>query len=68
MRPLPLHASPACALPKFGDLIHLEFAATELPHALDWNDRVFRQGFGSPSPGTGKRIIGRFRIHGIGIW
>jgi len=40
MRPLLLHASSACAIPKSRRVIHLEFAATELPHGLEWHDRV----------------------------
>ena len=40
MRPLLLHASSSCALPKSRRVIHLEFAAAELPHGLDWHDRV----------------------------
>lgn len=38
MRPLLLHASSACAAPKTRRVIHIEFAAAELPHGLDWND------------------------------
>jgi ectoine hydroxylase-related dioxygenase (phytanoyl-CoA dioxygenase family) len=40
MRPLLLHASSSCAIPKPRRVIHLEFAAAELPHGLDWHDRV----------------------------
>jgi ectoine hydroxylase-related dioxygenase (phytanoyl-CoA dioxygenase family) len=40
MRPLLLHASSACAIPKSRRVIHLEFAAAELPQGLDWHDRV----------------------------
>jgi len=40
MRPLLLHASSACATPKSRRVIHIEFAAAELPHGLDWNDTV----------------------------
>jgi hypothetical protein len=40
MRPLLLHASSSCALPKSRRVIHLEFAAAELPHGLDWHDRI----------------------------
>ena len=39
MRPLLLHASGACAVPKPRRVIHLEFAATELPYGLDWHER-----------------------------
>lgn len=42
MRPLLLHASSACVVPKSRRVIHLEFAAAELPHGLDWHDRVPR--------------------------
>ena len=40
MRPLLLHASSACAVPKPRRVIHLEFAAAELPEGLEWHDRV----------------------------
>jgi ectoine hydroxylase-related dioxygenase (phytanoyl-CoA dioxygenase family) len=40
MRPLLLHASSSCAIPKSRRVIHLEFAAAELPHGLDWHDRI----------------------------
>jgi hypothetical protein len=40
MRPLLLHASSACAIPKSRRVIHLEFASAELPQGLDWNDKV----------------------------
>jgi ectoine hydroxylase-related dioxygenase (phytanoyl-CoA dioxygenase family) len=40
MRPLLLHTSSACAIPKSRRVIHLEFAATDLPHGLEWQDRV----------------------------
>jgi ectoine hydroxylase-related dioxygenase (phytanoyl-CoA dioxygenase family) len=40
MRPMLLHASSACAAPKSRRVIHIEYAAAELPHGLDWNDRV----------------------------
>jgi ectoine hydroxylase-related dioxygenase (phytanoyl-CoA dioxygenase family) len=40
MRPLLLHASSACAVPKPRRVIHLEFAAEELPHGLEWHDKV----------------------------
>jgi ectoine hydroxylase-related dioxygenase (phytanoyl-CoA dioxygenase family) len=40
MRPLLLHASSTCAIPKSRRVIHLEFAAAELPHGLEWHDRV----------------------------
>jgi ectoine hydroxylase-related dioxygenase (phytanoyl-CoA dioxygenase family) len=40
MRPLLLHASSACTLPKPRRVIHLEFAAHELPQGLQWSDRV----------------------------
>jgi ectoine hydroxylase-related dioxygenase (phytanoyl-CoA dioxygenase family) len=40
MRPLLLHASSACVVPKPRRVIHLEFAAEELPHGLEWHDRV----------------------------
>lgn len=40
MRPLLLHASSACLIPKPRRVIHLEFAAEELPGGLKWFDRV----------------------------
>jgi hypothetical protein len=40
MRPLLLHASSACAIPKSRRVIHLKFAATKLPHDLDWHDNI----------------------------
>jgi ectoine hydroxylase-related dioxygenase (phytanoyl-CoA dioxygenase family) len=40
MRPLLIHASSSCTIPKSRRVIHLEFAAAELPHGLDWHDRV----------------------------
>jgi len=40
MRPLLLHASSACTIPKSRRVIHVEFAAAELPHQLDWHDKV----------------------------
>ena len=40
MRPLLIHASSACVVPKSRRVIHLEFAADELPHGLEWFDRV----------------------------
>jgi ectoine hydroxylase-related dioxygenase (phytanoyl-CoA dioxygenase family) len=43
MRPLFLHASSSCTIPKSRRVIHLEFAATQLPHGLDWHDKVFAE-------------------------
>jgi ectoine hydroxylase-related dioxygenase (phytanoyl-CoA dioxygenase family) len=40
MRPLLLHASSACAVPKPRRVIHLEFASRELPQGLQWSERV----------------------------
>ena len=40
MRPLLLHASSACTVIRSRRVIHLEFAATELPQGLDWHDTV----------------------------
>jgi ectoine hydroxylase-related dioxygenase (phytanoyl-CoA dioxygenase family) len=40
MRPLLLHASSACAIPKSRRVIHLEFAAAELPPGLFWHERI----------------------------
>ncbi|WP_164104203.1 phytanoyl-CoA dioxygenase family protein [Candidatus Laterigemmans baculatus] len=39
MRPLILHASSAATVPKHRRVIHLEFAAEELPHGLQWHGR-----------------------------
>jgi ectoine hydroxylase-related dioxygenase (phytanoyl-CoA dioxygenase family) len=40
LRPLLLHASSACVVPKPRRVIHLEFAAEELPQGLEWLDRI----------------------------
>ena len=40
MRPLLLHASSACVAPTPRRVIHLEFAADELPEGLEWHNRV----------------------------
>lgn len=40
MRPLLLHASSVCVTPKARRVVHLEFAAEELPDGLEWHDRV----------------------------
>ncbi len=40
MRQLLLHASSACTVPKPRLVMHLEFAAEELPQGLEWHDRV----------------------------
>lgn len=40
MRPLLLHTSSACVVPKPRRVVHLEFSADELPHGLEWCDRV----------------------------
>jgi ectoine hydroxylase-related dioxygenase (phytanoyl-CoA dioxygenase family) len=40
MRPLLLHASSICALPKPRRVIHFEFASCDLPDGLDWQDKV----------------------------
>ena len=40
MRPLLLHASSACVVPKPRRVIHLEFAAEDLPQGLEWQDSV----------------------------
>jgi ectoine hydroxylase-related dioxygenase (phytanoyl-CoA dioxygenase family) len=40
MRPLLLHASSACAVPSLRRVIHLEFAAEELPQGLEWHDKI----------------------------
>jgi hypothetical protein len=40
MRPLLLHSSSACIIPKPRRVIHLEFTENELPEGLQWFDRV----------------------------
>jgi ectoine hydroxylase-related dioxygenase (phytanoyl-CoA dioxygenase family) len=40
MRPLLLHASYSCSKPEPRRVIHLEFAADDLPGGLEWHDRV----------------------------
>lgn len=40
MRPLLLHASSACVSTKPRRVIHLEFAAEDLPNGLEWHERV----------------------------
>jgi ectoine hydroxylase-related dioxygenase (phytanoyl-CoA dioxygenase family) len=40
MRPLLLHSSPPAMRPSNRRVVHLEFAAAELPHAAKWQDRV----------------------------
>jgi ectoine hydroxylase-related dioxygenase (phytanoyl-CoA dioxygenase family) len=54
MRPLLLHASSSCVVPKSRRVIHLEFAAAELPHGLGWHDRV-PLNKRLPAAGPGKR-------------
>jgi ectoine hydroxylase-related dioxygenase (phytanoyl-CoA dioxygenase family) len=39
MRPLLLHASSPATLPAHRRVVHLEFAADDLPHGLDWHGR-----------------------------
>jgi ectoine hydroxylase-related dioxygenase (phytanoyl-CoA dioxygenase family) len=40
MRPLLVHASSSCSEPQPRRVIHLEFAAENLPGGLEWHDRV----------------------------
>jgi ectoine hydroxylase-related dioxygenase (phytanoyl-CoA dioxygenase family) len=40
MRPLILHSSPPATSPSNRRVVHLEFAAVELPHGAMWQDRV----------------------------
>jgi ectoine hydroxylase-related dioxygenase (phytanoyl-CoA dioxygenase family) len=40
MRPLLLHASSTCAIPKPRRVIHVEFSADELPNGLEWFEKV----------------------------
>jgi hypothetical protein len=40
MRPLLLHASSSAAEPASRRVIHVEFAADELPHGMQWHERV----------------------------
>jgi hypothetical protein len=39
MRPLLLHASQKATRPARRRVIHLEYAACDLPSGLDWNER-----------------------------
>lgn len=41
LRPLLLHSSSACVVPKRRRVIHLEFATDELPSGLEWFDKVW---------------------------
>jgi ectoine hydroxylase-related dioxygenase (phytanoyl-CoA dioxygenase family) len=40
MRPLLLHSSPPATAPSSRRVIHLKFAAEELPNGAEWKDRV----------------------------
>ncbi len=40
MRPLVLHASSASDSPSHRRVIHIEYASKELPHGLEWQDRI----------------------------
>jgi ectoine hydroxylase-related dioxygenase (phytanoyl-CoA dioxygenase family) len=40
MRPLLLHSSPLATVPSSRRIIHLEFAAEELPNGAEWKDRL----------------------------
>ncbi len=40
MRPLLLHASSACLLPKSRRVIHLEYSSEDLPDGLRWHTKV----------------------------
>ena len=40
MRPLALHASSASQLPHHRRVVHLEFACDDLPHGLEWYQRI----------------------------
>lgn len=40
MRPLLVHASSSCSKPQPRRVIHLEFAADDLPGGLEWRDKV----------------------------
>ena len=43
MRPLLLHSSPPATKPSNRRVVHLEFAAAELPHGAKWQDRVLAE-------------------------
>ena len=45
MRPLLLHSSPPATKPSNRRVVHLEFAASELPHGAEWQDRVHAEKF-----------------------
>ena len=40
MRPLLLHSSPSTRVPYSRRVVHLEFAADQLPNGTDWKDRL----------------------------
>jgi ectoine hydroxylase-related dioxygenase (phytanoyl-CoA dioxygenase family) len=40
MRPLLLHSSPPAKTPSNRRVVHLEFAAEELPYGAKWHDRI----------------------------
>jgi ectoine hydroxylase-related dioxygenase (phytanoyl-CoA dioxygenase family) len=40
MRPLLLHSSTAAKVPSSRRVVHLEFAADQLPAGIEWRDRV----------------------------
>ena len=40
MRPLLVHASSSCSKPQPRRVIHLEFAADDLPDGLEWHDKI----------------------------
>jgi hypothetical protein len=44
MRPLLLHASSASNTPTHRRVIHIEYAAEDLPHTLEWAERTDRSG------------------------
>ncbi|HEX5050922.1 MAG TPA: phytanoyl-CoA dioxygenase family protein [Planctomycetota bacterium] len=50
MRPLLLHASSRAEVPGHRRVVHLEFAADDLPHGLEWNERVGGDGGAIATP------------------
>lgn len=40
MRPLLVHASSSCSRPEPRRVVHLEFAADDLPNGMEWHERV----------------------------
>jgi len=50
MRPLIVHASSPATQPSHRRVIHLEYAARDLPHGLDWFERRGSSGADAAQP------------------